>query len=105
LRHAPGLSLATRLAPPEQLGVFTDGDGLSAMTRFAGDLKPLGYLDQQTMALPFHLIDRPETLVLGAGGGADVLRALYHRASRIDVGGVNHQMGDLDDRECGGFTG
>ena len=23
-----------------------------------------------------HLIDRPETLVLGAGGGADVLRAL-----------------------------
>ena len=105
LRHAPGLSLATRLAPPEQLGVFTDGDGLSAMTRFAGDLKPLGYLDQQTMALPFHLIDRPETLVLGAGGGADVLRALYHRASRIDVVELNHQMVDLVDREFGEFTG
>jgi hypothetical protein len=105
LRHAPGLSLATRLAPPEQLGVFTDGDGLSAMTRFAGDFKPLGYLDQQTMALPFHLIERPETLVLGAGGGADVLRALYHRASRIDVVELNHQMVDLVGREFGEFTG
>ena len=105
LRHAPGLSLATRLVPPEQLGVFTDGDGLSAMTRFTGDFKPLGYLDQQTMALPFHLIDRPATLVLGAGGGADVLRALYHRASRIDVVELNHQMVDLVDRELGEFTG
>jgi len=105
LRHAPGLSLATRLAPPEQLGVFTDGDGLSAMTRFTGDFKPLDYLDQQTMALPFHLLDRPATLVLGAGGGADVLQALYHRASRIDAVELNPQMVDLVDREFGEFTG
>ena len=105
LRHAPGLSLATRLAPPEQLGVFTDGDGMSAMTRFTGDFKPLNYLDQQTMALPFHLLDRPATLILGAGGGADVLRALYHHASRVDAVELNPQMVDLVDREFGVFTG
>jgi hypothetical protein len=105
LRHAPGLSLATRMAPPEQLGVFTDGDGLSVMTRFTGDFKPLDYLDQQTTALPFHLLDRPATLVLGAGGGADVLQALYHRTSRIDAVELNPQMVDLVDREFGEFTG
>jgi len=105
LRHAPGLSLAARLAPPEQLGVFIDGDGMSAMTRFSGDFKPLDYLDQQTMALPFHLLDRPATLVLGAGGGADVLRALYHRASRIDAVELNPQLVDLVLREFGEFTG
>jgi len=105
LRHAPGMSLATRLAPPEQLGVFTDGDGMSAITRFTGDFKPLDYLDQQTMALPFHLLDQPETLVLGAGGGADVLQALYHRASRIDAVELNPQMVDLVDREFAEFTG
>jgi spermidine synthase len=105
LRHAPGLSLATRLAPPEQLGVFTDGDGMSAITRFTGDFEPLGYLDQQTVALPFHLLDRPATLVLGAGGGADVLRALYHRASRIDVVELSPHMVDLVDREFGEFSG
>jgi hypothetical protein len=105
LRHAPGLSLATRLAPPEQLGVFIDGDGMSAMTRFTGDFKPLDYLDQQTMALPFHLLDRPTTLVLGAGGGADVLRALYHRAPRVDVVELNAQLVDLVAREFAEFTG
>jgi spermidine synthase len=105
LRHAPGLSLATKLAPPEQLGVFTDGDGLSALTRFTGDFQPLDYLDQQTMALPFHLLHRPATLVLGAAGGVDVLRALYHRASRIDAVELNPQMVDLVDGEFGKFTG
>jgi len=105
LRHAPGLSLATKLAPPEQLGVFTDGDGLSVMTRFTGDFKPLGYLDQQITALPFHLLDRPATLVLGAGGGAEVLQALYHRASRTDAVELNRQIGDLANREFGEFTG
>src|SRR5215472_12567804 len=105
LRHAPGLSLAARLAPPEQLGVFTDGDGLSVMTHFTGDFKPLDYLNQQITALPFHLLDRPTTLVLGAGGGADVLQALYHRASRIDAVELNPQMVDLVGREFGEFTG
>ena len=105
LRQAPGLSLASRLVPPEQLGVFTDGDGMSVMTRFTGDFKPLDYLDQQTTALPFHLLDRPATLVLGAGGGADVLQALYHRASHIDAVELNPQMVDLVRREFGEFTG
>jgi spermidine synthase len=105
LRHAPGLSLATKLAPPEQLGVFTDGDGMSAMTRFTGDFKPVDYLGQQTMGLPFHLLDRPATLVLGAGGGADVLRAFYHRASRVDVVELNSQLVDLVNHEFGDFTG
>ena len=105
LRYAPGLSLATTRAPPEQLGVYTDGDGMSALTRFTGDFKLLEYLDQQTMALPFHLLDRPATLVLGAGGGADVLRALYHRASRIDAVELNPQLVDLVYRKFGNFTG
>jgi len=105
LRQATGLSLVTRLAPPEQLGVFTDGDGLSVLTRFTGDFKSLDYLDQQTTALPFYLLDRPATLVLGAGGGADVLQALYHRASRIDAVELNPQMVDLVDREFAEFTG
>src|SRR5215831_3948092 len=105
LRYAPGLSLATGLTPPPQLGIYTDGDGMSALTRFTGDFKLLDYLDQQTMALPFHLLDRPATLVLGAGGGADVLRALYHRASRIDAVELNPQLVDLVYRKFGNFTG
>ncbi|WP_119299626.1 polyamine aminopropyltransferase [Dongia deserti] len=105
LRIAPGLSLATTLMPPAQLGVFTDGEGVTPITRSTGDLEPIGYLDQQTSALPYHLLDRPETLVLGAGGGADVLQALYHRASHIDAVELNPQLADLVRHDFADFAG
>ena len=91
-RHAPGLSLAATVEPPPQLAVFTDADSLTAIARFDGDLAALGYLDQQSAALPYHLLDRPETLVLGAGGGADVLLALHHRAEAVDAVELNPQL-------------
>ena len=81
-RHAPGLSLNNVTEPPRQLGIFTDADSLSTITRFAGDPKALRYLDYTTAALPYHLLERPKVLVLGAGGGEQVLLALYHAASR-----------------------
>ncbi len=91
-RHVPGLSLTAATEPPPQLAVFTDAGGMSAITRFDGDPGGLAYLDQQTAALPYHLLDRPQTLVLGAGGGADVLLALYHRARSVDAVELNPQM-------------
>ncbi len=105
LRHAPGLSLSTKLTPPEQLGIFTDGEGLTVVTRLEGDLAALGYLDQQTAALPFHLLDRPATLVLGSGGGADVLMALYHGSLRIDAVELNPQLARLTIQDFGDFAG
>ena len=55
------------MEPPEQRGVFTDADALSAITRFDGDTAPLGYLDFTTSAVPYHLLPAPKTLILGAG--------------------------------------
>jgi spermidine synthase len=94
-RHAPGLSLNNLIEPAAQIGVFTDGDALSPITAFDGDLEPLAYLDFTTAALPYHLLDRPQVLVLGAGGGADVLLALYHDAQRIDAVELNPQLAQL----------
>lgn len=85
LRHAPGLSLMSPAAPPEQLALFTDGDDLEPITRFDGRREPLAYLDAGTAALPYHLSRRPRVLVIGLGGGAEVLRAVYHGARRIDA--------------------
>src|SRR5262249_28912786 len=104
-RYAPGLSLAASQAPPEQIALFTDGEGMTAVTRFGGDLSALGYLDRQTAALPFHLLHPPATLVLGAGGGAEILRALYHRAPRIDAVELNGQLVDLVRGALGEFAG
>jgi spermidine synthase len=104
-RHAPGLSLNNLIEPAAQIGVFTDGEGLSPITAFDGDLAPLAYLDFTTAALPYHLLDRPQVLVLGAGGGADVLLALYHGAPRIDAVELNPQLVELVRGRYADFAG
>ena len=105
IRHAPGLSFSTRHIPPPQLAVFTDADGMSAITRFDGDLDSLGYLADVTAALPYTLLDEPDVLVLGAGGGADVLLALYHGANSIDAVELNPQMTRLVEETYAEFAG
>ena len=95
VRHAPGLSFSTRHIPPEQLQVFTDADGMSVITRFGGDPQSIAYLGDVTAALPYALLDAPEVLVLGAGGGSDVLLALYHGATAVDAVELNPQVNEL----------
>jgi len=105
LRHAPGLSLNAVAEPPPQLGIYSDGDGPNALTRFDGSTAPLAYLDDLTSALPYHLLHRPRVLVLGAGAGADVLQALYHDARGIDAVELNPQLIELVQQRYGDFSG
>jgi len=92
IRHAPGLSFNARHIPPEQLAVFTDADGLSSITRYDGNPESIAYLADVTAALPYQLLDEPDVLLLGAGGGDGVLMALYHDAARIDAVELNSQI-------------
>ena len=105
VRHAPGLSFSTRHIPPPQLAVFTDADGMTAITRFNGETDSLGYLGDITAALPYALLEKPDVLVLGAGGGGDVLLALYHGASSIDAVELNSQMTGLVKETYAEFAG
>lgn len=108
-RHAPGMSLNAMNEPPPQLAVFVDGDGPSVVTRFDGRLAPLAYLDQLTSALPYHVLARqgtsPKVLVLGAGGGSDVLQALYHGATKIDAVELDRNIIDLVRQRFRDFAG
>jgi len=104
-RHAPGMSLNATDEPPAQLGIFMDGDGPSVLTRFDGTIATLAYLDQLTSALPYHVLERPSVLVLGAGAGSDVLQALYHGAVTVDAVELNHNVIDLVQQRFRDFTG
>ena len=95
IRHAPGLSFNTRHIPPVQLAVFTDADGMSAITRYDGNPGSVAYLGDLTAALPFRLLENPVVLVLGAGTGSEVLLSLFHGASRVDAVELNPQMTEL----------
>ena len=85
LRHAPGLSLANAQEPPPQLALYTDGDALAVITRRRDPADTFGYLGQMTSALPYRLRTQPRVLVLGAGGGQEVLQALTLDARMVEV--------------------
>ncbi|HYR05583.1 MAG TPA: SAM-dependent methyltransferase [Gallionella sp.] len=105
LRHAPGMSLNATTEPPPQLGVYVDGDGPSALTRFDGKLVPLAYLDQLTSALPYHMLDRPRVLVLGAGAGSDVLQALYYGSVSVEAVELDSNITELVSQRFRDYAG
>lgn len=105
LRYAPGMSLNCFQEPPSQLGIFTDGDSLNPITRFTGDPGSLAYLDCLTSALPYHLLKHPTVLILGAGGGADVLMALRHQAASVTGVELNPQVVALVQQSYADFSG
>lgn len=110
LRHAPGMSLNAAGEPPPQLGVFVDGDGPSALTKFDGDSASLDYLGQLTSALPYPMLAarelaHPRVLVLGAGAGSDVLQALYYGSATVDAVELNRDVIDLVARRFADVSG
>ena len=104
-RHAPGLSLNAPAGPPDQLGVFVDAEGPSALVRWDGRREPLAYLDYLTSALPYHLLARPRVLVLGAGAAADVLQAIALDAGAIDAVEQDPLVVELVERRFADFSG
>lgn len=108
LRHAPGLSLNATQEPPAQIGVFTDGDAMTVINEHSTDdtkFESFAYLDQLTSAAPYHLQQPQKVLVLGAGGGSDVLQAHYHGVESIDAVELNPQMVDLLQQDYAQFSG
>jgi hypothetical protein len=104
-RQVPGLSLMNRQEPAAQLGLFVDGEGPTPITAFAGRREPLAYLDLTLAALPYHLLPRPRVLVLGLGGGGDVLLALVENAAFVDAVEADTNLVGLLRHELAAFTG
>lgn len=104
-RYVPGLGLANTQEPPAQLAVFTDGDSITALTAYGGDPATVAYLGRTTAALPYRILHRPRVLILGAGGGEQVLLALSAGAGTVDAVEVNPQMINLARVRFADFAG
>jgi hypothetical protein len=105
LRHAPGLSISSSTPIPKQLALFNDGGAMQAITRFQGALSELAFLGLTTSALPYHLAELDEVLILGAGAGSDVLQARLFGATQIDAVEQNPQIISLLQQDYAGFAG
>ena len=85
-RYAPGLSLKSDAAIPDQIALFIDGQGMSVVDRYNGDPEALAYLRQTAVSIGLHL--RPQAnrvFIADAAGGQDILRAVAYGARHIDA--------------------
>jgi spermidine synthase len=89
---------------PEQVGLFFDGGGVSPVHRFDGSLERFAFLDYVTSALPYQLVRDPRVLVIGAGGGTEVLSALAHGAVRVTAVELDPGVPEVIDL-LGSFSG
>jgi spermidine synthase len=105
LRSAPGLSLGSASEPPDQVGVFTDGDNLQVITAASGDDERLAFLAETTSALAYRIATPRTVFVPGAGGGMEILRAQRFDAQLVDAVELNPQVADLLRVEFRGYTG
>ncbi len=91
--------------PIEQLELTIDGDALTVLTRFDGDRQKLAYLQHDLTALAHHLRGDRSVLVIGVGGGRDVLTALAFDQKRVVGVEVNEDILWLLRERFADFTG
>jgi hypothetical protein len=77
----------------------------TVLTEFKGDLREVDYLRYDITNVAHHLRPGGRTLVLGAGGGRDVLSALVFGAPQVVAVEINGVILDTVNRRFGDFTG
>ncbi|MCK6556435.1 hypothetical protein L6Q96_17930 [Candidatus Binatia bacterium] len=60
-----------------------DGTAEAPIYQFSGNLAELDFLERNVSATPYVIANRPRTLVIGLGGGFDVLNALRNGARHV----------------------
>ncbi len=88
-----------------QLFLSIDSGALTVLTGFDGSLDELDYLKFDITNLAHHLRRDADVLVIGAGGGRDVLSALTFGQSSVVAVEVNANILDVTNRVYGDFTG
>lgn len=74
---------------PNEKIVVTDGGASAPILRFDGDLSKVEYLKKEVNFIPFAIGKNDKTLVIGSGGGKDVLLALLGKSKDISAVEIN----------------
>ncbi len=84
--------------------IFTDGAAATSMYRFDGDLSEIDFLKREAGYLPFADSSTGDVLVIGPGGGKDILFGLLGESERITAVEVNPGIVEAV-REFSSFNG
>ena len=78
-----GISLLYEGTAPGFYMIGNDGDSCAVMYGWDGELASIDFLNHHVLRVPYLLLDRPDVLAIGLGGGADVLNGLNNDANSI----------------------
>jgi hypothetical protein len=86
VRHAPGMSLVYSHNLPDQLGLTTDGDELTAVpSNIDPDDPTWGFLSYLPSSFPYMILEQPDVLILNPKGGLDIMSSCLQGASHTQV--------------------
>jgi predicted membrane-bound spermidine synthase len=78
--------------PPNLARLYIDSDAWTNVQAWNGDIESIRNMRGWYRALPFRLVPEPETLVIGPGGGADVVVALGSGSRKVTAVELNPLM-------------
>jgi len=108
LIHPYGWGLSSTLPAGQkarQLMMDIDACAATVLTGFHGDLSELEYLKYDVTNLGHYIRSGADVLVVGAGGGRDILSALVFRQKSVVGVEINQNIIDTVNRKFGDFTG
>jgi len=100
-----GGSLGRPPAGVDQKNLFIDGCASTAITRFDGNLEDVAFFRSDITALAHRLRGDGSALVIGAGGGRDVLIALTSGQREVTAVELNDLILQAVNQKFGDFTG
>ena len=89
----------------DRMIIDIDAGASTVMTRFDGDFSPLEPLKLEVASAPYHLTPKRKVLIIGSGGGNDVLMALMFGSQAITAVEMNPIMFEIVDERFADFSG
>ena len=93
--QAWGLSGAFKGELPEQRFIAIDAAAMTAINQWDGDKSKLDWVNALPSSLVYRLTQNPNVLLIGPGGGVDVLVAWANDAKKITAAEINPLIVDL----------
>ncbi|NOX61805.1 MAG: hypothetical protein GXP42_07650 [Chloroflexi bacterium] len=103
--QAWGLSGAYKGPLPEQKFITIDAAAMTAINQWSGDPEELVWVNALPSSLVYRLKEKPNVLLIGPGGGVDVLVAWYNGARKITAAEINPLIVEIMRDEYREFSG
>jgi hypothetical protein len=105
LERSWGMSSKYKGNIPEQYGMVVDDTGYTIIYRYPEKEEDFEFFKYNVISLPYYLKEKPKTLIIGPGGGKDVLTALAFDSDDITAVEVNPLIVENVNEDFGSFSG